>query len=246
MTIDLTTIAVFALAVALLGLSKGGLAGIGMMAMPMLLLVMPPATAAGLMLPVLMTQDALTIWIYRGKWDIWNLKILIPGALLGIAIGFVSFAIMPGAGAALPARRGDACLRPARASRRQGAGARAASGGRRLPRRGVGLHLDHPAPGRAARFRSTCCRNGCRGTSSSAPSVIFFGAVNLIKLPGFIALGQLTQHNLTIALIAAPWALFMTWVGSKIVRRIEVERFYIIIHWLLALVGVKLLSDALL
>lgn len=245
MTIDLTTIAVFALAVALLGLSKGGLAGMGMMAMPMLLLVMPPATAAGLMLPVLMTQDALTIWIYRGKWDIWNLKILIPGALLGIAIGFVSFAIMPER--VLLFLLGAVTL--AFALR----GLLAGKAPARVPHPAVGVFL-----GAVSGFTSTILHQGgppfqiymlpqrLPRDVFIGTTVIFFGAVNLIKLPGFIALGQLTQHNLTIALIAAPWALFMTWVGSKIVRRIEVERFYIIIHWLLALVGVKLLSDALL
>ncbi|RAI03060.1 hypothetical protein DLJ53_00530 [Acuticoccus sediminis] len=244
MTLDATTIAVFALAVALLGLSKGGLAGLGMMAMPMLLLVMPPAAAAGLMLPILITQDTLTVWIYRGKWDWWNLKILLPGALIGILVGFVSFAIMPerlllfilGAVTFSFALRGLVFSKaPAK-----------------VAHPAVGVFL-----GAVSGFTSTILHQGgppfqiymlpqrLPRDVFIGTSVIFFAALNLMKLPGFIALGQLTSHNLTIALAAAPWALFMTWIGSKIVRRIAVERFYVIIHWLLALVGAKLLADAL-
>ena len=217
----------------------------GMMAMPLLLLVMPPPVAAGLMLPILMTQDALTIWIYRGKWDVWNLKILIPGAIVGIAIGLVSFAVMPERVLlfVLGAVTFAFALR----------GLLAGKAPARVPHPAIGVFL-----GAVSGFTSTILHQGgppfqiymlpqrLPRDVFIGTTVIFFWAINLMKLPGFIALGQLTQHNLMIALVAAPWALFMTWVGSKIARRIEVERFYVIIHWLLLLVGVKLLADALL
>lgn len=245
MTLDPITIAVFALAVALLGLSKGGLAGLGMMALPMMLLVMPPATAAGLMLPILITQDSLTVYIYWGKWDVWNLKVLLPGAMLGIAIGFLSFAVMPER--VLLFVLGAITLTFAV----RGLLARAAPA--KVPHPAMGVFL-----GGVSGFTSTILHQGgppfqIYMLPQKLPrdvfigtTVVFFAVLNLVKLPGFIALGQLTTPNLTIALAAAPWALFMTWVGSKLVRRIAVERFYVIIHWLLALVGVKLLSDALL
>ena len=45
-------------AVVALGLSKGGFAGIGQMATPMLALAMPPLEAAAILLPIMMAQDA--------------------------------------------------------------------------------------------------------------------------------------------------------------------------------------------
>jgi hypothetical protein len=41
----------FSLAVTLLGLSKGGLAGVGILSVPMLALAIPPVDAAGVLLP---------------------------------------------------------------------------------------------------------------------------------------------------------------------------------------------------
>lgn len=245
MNLDLASIAVFALAVALLGLSKGGLSGLGLFAMPLMLFVMPPAAAAGLMLPILMTQDSLSVWIYRRHCDWGNLKVLLPGAFLGIVVGLLSFAVLPaeamlfvlGAITLVFAIRG-------------------------LVTRGAPAKVAHPAIGvflgAVSGFTSTVLHQGgppfqiymlpqrLPRDVFVGTSVVFFAVVNVTKLPGFIALGQLTAHNLTIALAAAPYALFMTWVGAQLVRRIAVERFYVIVHWLLALVGVKLLADALL
>ena len=48
-------------AVILLGLSKGGFAGVGALAMPMLSLVMSPVQAAAIVLPILIVQDV--VWV---------------------------------------------------------------------------------------------------------------------------------------------------------------------------------------
>lgn len=244
MSLDPLTIAVFALAVALLGLSKGGLTGIGLLAMPLMLFVMPPAAAAGLMLPVLMTQDVLSVWLYRGKWDRANLKILLPSAALGIVVGIVSFAVLPRE--TLLVLLGTLTL---------------AFALRSLLRRHVPGEAGRPlfgvALGTLSGFTSTVLHHGgppfqIYMLPQKLPrdvfvgtSVMFFAAVNWMKVPGFVALGQLTTHNLTVALAAAPWALFMTFVGARLVRLIEVERFYLIIHVLLITVGAKLIYEGL-
>jgi uncharacterized membrane protein YfcA len=71
-------------AVVVLGISKGGFSGIGMIATPLLSLVMPPLQAAAILLPIILLQDALSAWIYRRDWDAWNLKVMVPGAVLGV------------------------------------------------------------------------------------------------------------------------------------------------------------------
>jgi uncharacterized membrane protein YfcA len=54
-------------AVTALGLSKGGFAGVGQMAVPLLALVMPPLEAAAVVLPIMILQDGAAVWVYRKK-----------------------------------------------------------------------------------------------------------------------------------------------------------------------------------
>ena len=56
-------------AVLLMGLSKGGFAGLGLMSLPLMALVISPVQAAAIMLPILITQDVVTVWAYRHSWD---------------------------------------------------------------------------------------------------------------------------------------------------------------------------------
>jgi Sulfite exporter TauE/SafE len=77
------------IAVTALGLSKGGFSGIGVMAVPVMALVVSPLQAAGILLPILLAQDVVTIWSYRREWDGWNLAVLIPGQLIGAAAGWL-------------------------------------------------------------------------------------------------------------------------------------------------------------
>ena len=48
-------------AVIMLGLSKGGFSGVGMVSTPLLALVMPPLEAAAMLLPILLLQDAISV-----------------------------------------------------------------------------------------------------------------------------------------------------------------------------------------
>ena len=75
-------------AVVALGLSKGGFAGMGQMATPLLALVMPPLEAAAVMLPIMIVQDAAAVWVYRKEWDGRVIAIMLPGAVIGIGIAW--------------------------------------------------------------------------------------------------------------------------------------------------------------
>src|SRR3954463_13005984 len=76
-------------AVLLMGLSKGGFAGLGLLSLPLLALVVSPVQAAAIMLPILIAQDVVTVWAYRHTWDAGNLAILLPSAALGIVLGYL-------------------------------------------------------------------------------------------------------------------------------------------------------------
>ena len=52
-------------AIIALGLGKGGFAGVGMISTPLLALTMPPLQAAAILLPILLCQDVISVWVYR-------------------------------------------------------------------------------------------------------------------------------------------------------------------------------------
>ena len=76
-------------AVTFLGLGKGGFAGVGMISTPLLALVVPPLQGAAILLPILICQDAISVWAYRRHWSASNLKVLVPGSVLGIGAAWL-------------------------------------------------------------------------------------------------------------------------------------------------------------
>jgi uncharacterized membrane protein YfcA len=78
------------LAAFLVGLSKGGLPTVGMLAVPLLSLFMSPVKAAVLLLPIYIISDVVSVWLYRKNFSAPNLKILIPAGVLGVGIGWIT------------------------------------------------------------------------------------------------------------------------------------------------------------
>ncbi|MYM85886.1 TSUP family transporter, partial [Rugamonas sp. FT82W] len=86
-------------AVLLTGISKGGLGGaLGGLAVPMMSLAIAPAAAAAIMLPILCLTDLAGLRAYWGVWDRSLLRVLLPGGLLGVAAGALSFGRLDEAG----------------------------------------------------------------------------------------------------------------------------------------------------
>ncbi len=76
------------LCVILIGIDKAGFGGgIGMVATPLLSLVMPPTRAAAILLPLLCGSDIVSLYFYRRICSTKNLLALLPGAILGIILG---------------------------------------------------------------------------------------------------------------------------------------------------------------
>ena len=76
-------------AVTFLGVSKGGFSGVGLLATPLLALALPPLQAAAILLPILILQDFISVLVYRHDWDARNLKVMLPGAAIGISAAWV-------------------------------------------------------------------------------------------------------------------------------------------------------------
>ncbi len=95
-------------AIVALGLGKGGFAGVGMISTPLLALTVPPLQAAAVLLPILLIQDVISVWVYRRQWSAWNLKVLLPGSVVGVGAAWLFAAHVPNAyvEATQPAERG--------------------------------------------------------------------------------------------------------------------------------------------
>lgn len=81
------------LASLLVGLSKGGLPTVGMLAVPLLSLFMSPIKAAVLLLPIYVISDMVSVWLYRKNFSAANLKILLPSGVVGVFIGWLTASI---------------------------------------------------------------------------------------------------------------------------------------------------------
>ena len=83
-------------AVLLVGLTKGGMGeALALMGVPILALAVSPVQAAAILLPILIVSDIVSLWIWRKHNTPSVLKYLLPGGLLGIAIGWATAAYVP-------------------------------------------------------------------------------------------------------------------------------------------------------
>lgn len=83
-------LAVFA--ILLTGVSKGGFSGgVGGFAVPIMSMMIAPVEAAAIMLPILCAMDIFGVHAWRGRWSMQHLRIVFPGAAIGIAVGALAF-----------------------------------------------------------------------------------------------------------------------------------------------------------
>ena len=232
-------------AVVIVGISKGGFGGIALLAVPILSLVTDPIKSAAIMLPILITMDVFALWIYRGTYDLPSLTSLLPPAMLGIFVGwltatwvtadFVRFVI------------GTISIL---------------------------FTLDHwlkwrpTLTGRPSRIKGLFCGAGAGFTSfiahAGAPpfqfymvpirlepriyigtGVIFFAIVNAIKVLPYTLLGQFDTENLLTSLVLLPLAPLSILLGFTLVKIVSVVLFYRITYFIVFLIGLKLIWDSL-
>lgn len=81
-------------AVLLIGISKGGFGGaLGGAAVPLMAIALSPRQAAGIVLPLLCLTDLVGLRVYFGKWDAAIVRTLVPGALVGVVLGALTFGL---------------------------------------------------------------------------------------------------------------------------------------------------------
>jgi uncharacterized protein len=243
--------AVAAPAVIILGLAKGGFAGVGVLAVPLMALVIPPMEAASIVLPILLVQDVVSVLAFRRAvaWGI--LRLMLPGAALGIFMGYALAAFVSAAAVELAVGMTAIAFGAHRLWGQRAARAAEAveAGGRRgSPWLGVlcavasgftsqVAHAGGP-PFQIYVLPKRLPRDVFIGTSA-----VFFAVVNWLKVPAYLGLGQMTPPILAAAGALLPLAVISTWAGVWLVRRIKADRFYTLIYVLLVAVGLKLVVD---
>ena len=231
--------------VILFGIAKGGFAGpASILAIPIMSLSMSPATAAGILLPIILIMDFIAIYLYWKTWDLKNIKLIIFPAIIGIIIGGLTFKFV--SADSIRILVGSICIlfiflasfkkdnlffRP---TRNKGRLWSFVSG-----------------------YTSTIIHAGGQPLSiyllpQKLNKTVYVGTmtftfliVNLIKIIPYHFLDLLIITNLKISLILSPLAPISIFFGYYLHKKFNEDIFYFIIYFLLGVSGLKLIYDGL-
>jgi uncharacterized membrane protein YfcA len=231
-------------AVLIYGISKGGFGGsIAVLSVVLMTFVVTPTHAAAILLPILCVMDLFVLWTYRGIFELTSLKILLPGAMLGILVGYLSadtlnddaMRIMIGSLSLL------FCLKTwfgwphgagRRHSRLSGTVFGTLSGF-------TSFHIHAGGPP----FGMYLLPKRLEPLIFAGTAGIFFAVVNYVKLVPYYVLDQLRADNLVISLVLMPLAPVGVKLGHFLVKRTSTVWFYRICYFFLFVVGVKLVIE---
>lgn len=233
-------------AVLLFGIAKGGFGGgIGVMAVPLMALVVAPVQAAAILLPILCVMDLVSLWAYRGRWVLAELRLLLPASLVGIGIGTWMFGVMSPAvirlmlGIMAVVFTLQHWLQAMRSNSPQGrfppsAGVIAAATA------GFTSFIAHAGGPPISMY---LLRRHLDRTAFVGTTVVFFAVVNYVKLIPYTWLNQLDGSNLSTSLVLAPLAPIGVATGVWLHNRVTDRLFFRVAYTLLFVVGLKLMYD---
>jgi hypothetical protein len=246
---DPTVLAVAAPAALWAGISKGGFgSGAAFASALVMALIFEPATALGIMLPVLMLIDVVTL---RGFWDRWHIPsawALILGGAPGVALGVALFAVA-----------NDDVIRLLIAAVALGFVAWQVAGHAgwiRLPKMpfrwstglaaglvgGFTSFISHAGGPPVAVFLLS---QGLGKTAYQATTVIAFWIINIFKAVPYGFMGFFTLETLGVGVWMAPFAVAGAVVGIRAHHLVPERLFFGLTYVLLTATGLKLVWDAL-
>ena len=231
------------------GISKGGFgSGAAFASALVFAMVVEPATALGIMLPLLMLIDVVSV---RGYWNRWHVPSSIalilgglPGVALGvglvsvanddvlrlliaaIALGFVAWQVAGRAG----------WIRIRTAPFRWSSGVFTGALG------GFTSFVSHAGGPPVAVF---LLAQGLGKTTFQATTVLAFWVINIFKAVPYAAMGFFTAETLVLNLWLAPAAVAGALVGIRAHHLVPERLFFGLTYVLLTVTGLKLVWDAL-
>jgi len=234
-----------AVAALLVGLSKGGLPAIGMLAVPVLSLVMSPVKAAVLMLPIYVVSDLIGIWLYRRDYSAPNLRILVPAGVLGVLVGWLTASMVSdraitlmiglmGVGFCLNVwlrHQAQAAAQPAHVAKGWFWGSLA----------GFTSFISHAG---APPFQIYVLPQKLPKAQFAGTATILFAVINAAKILPYQNLRPYTSAGLHEAALLVPFALVGAVLGAYLTRRIADAWFFRVVQISLFGVSLKLIFDA--
>jgi uncharacterized membrane protein YfcA len=228
----------------LVGLAKGGLPVIGMLAVPLLALYIEPMIAAALLLPIYLISDAFGVWIYRREFSRRNLVILVPSGVAGVGAGYLAAPYLSvtmlnlmigliGIGFVVYGW----ILQPVQGQPRP---ARLLPGLFWGAMTGITSFVSHAG---APPFQVYALPQRLPKMVFAGTSTILFAAVNFAKLPPYLALGYFPRLDWGAMSLMAVAAICGVWVGKRLTHILPERVYYTTIRLALLVISLKLITD---
>ena len=241
-----STLLLASLAALLVGLSKGGLPTVGMMAVPILSLVMSPMKAAVLLLPIYIISDGVSVWLYRKNFSIINLKILIPAGIFGVFVGWLTAAYTSDAATKLMIgllgvgfclntwlRKSAATTQPANLKKGIFWGTIA----------GFTSFISHAG---GPPFQIYMLPQRLPKAQFAGTATIVFTFINAAKILPYQLLQPYAMADLISASALVPSALIGTVIGAYVTKKIADAWFFRLVQIGLFLISIRLIADVIL
>ncbi len=233
--------------VVFVGIAKAGFGGgIGILATPLMALVIPVTDAAAILLPLLIVCDIFAVLHYRKRFHKRSVKLLLIGSVAGIAIGAFFFGYFSGNERVLQVGLGVLALLFVVFQASRGLILGMLEG--RRPHGIEGIIL-----GVASGFTSTLAHSGgppvtifllpqkLERDQFVATTVIFFASINQIKLIPYFGLGILRVEHLMTILCLAPLSYIGVKLGIYLNRRFSEVWFNRIVYGVLTITAIQLI-----
>jgi uncharacterized protein len=232
--------AVIAFAVFLITFMKGAFGGgFAIFGIPFMALVMDPIAAGALLAPVLCLSDIVALRYWRpSTWSKPDLKLLIPGQLLGIGAGYLFMRIADRHLVAVVIAlvtlwfKGGGQISTQPRSSVKGVAAGVASG--------IGSMIAHSGGPPVAMYLLPL---GLAKSDYAGTTFMFFIVGNVLKAVPWLALVELNWQFWTLLMINMPVIVLGVWSGWRLHDRLDQVQLYRACYALLIVVALKLLWD---
>lgn len=251
MTLEFSFFLVAIPAVVLVGLSKGGLGGaLALIGVPLMSLAMPPVQAAAIFLPILIVMDLVALWAWRHHNHRETLIKLLPGALIGITLGWASASLISANALKLVlgtvtvlfvAKYAFDLYRAKRGIQLPAAKQNTTKATIWGTLSGYASFVAHAG---GPPFSIYALPLKLEPKSYTGMSTRYFAILNAVKLIPYFALGALNTENLTASATLLPVAMVATLLGARVIKYIRTDIFYPIMYGMTLLAGIKLVWDA--
>jgi len=227
----------------LVGFTKTGVAGLGLVIVPLLAMVFEPHRSPGVLLPMLCMADVLAV-IYYHRHAVWaHVLRPMPWAVAGIVVTFVVLKCIPLRGATYGRLIGAVVLicigiglvRSRRGGKEKHGALFAAAVGV------LGGFATMAANAAGPIWVVYLLAMGLPKYELIGTGAWFFFALNLLKVPFQANLGNITGSTLALNGLLLPAILAGGWLGIRTVRRMDQRLFNRVIQALAAAGAVKLI-----